>query len=111
MTKLLLAHLSLGPLLLLLALLYKKFPPAKINHWYGYRTPRSMRSQQAWNYANAFSAQAMVLVSGSTVLLQIVFYFTIGGKESLIWSAGVLVAGLLLSIVFTERQLKQQGFQ
>jgi len=26
-----------------------KYPPKKINHFYGYRTKTSMRSQEVWN--------------------------------------------------------------
>ncbi len=34
-----------------------KYPPKKINHFYGYRTKKSMRSQEVWNYAQTFSAK------------------------------------------------------
>ena len=30
----------------------KKNPPKKINSWYGYRTSRSMASQEAWDFAH-----------------------------------------------------------
>ncbi len=47
-------HLIIGPLMLVLALLFRKFPPKKINDLYGYRTARSMKSEEAWAYANSY---------------------------------------------------------
>jgi uncharacterized membrane protein len=48
--------------LVLLAAVLLVRPPRKINWWYGYRTPRSMRSQAAWEDANRLAAQLLVLV-------------------------------------------------
>ena len=36
------------------------YPPKKINHFYGYRTTASMRSQEAWNFAQLYSAKLMI---------------------------------------------------
>jgi len=41
-----------GGIILAVGLIYKFFPPKKINNWYGYRTARSMNSQEVWEYAN-----------------------------------------------------------
>jgi len=49
------------------AILYK-FPPKKINWFYGYRTPASMRSQERWEFAQQFSAIRM-FASGVTMML------------------------------------------
>ena len=37
-------------------------PPRRPNWWYGYRTPRSMRSQEAWEDANRIASLLLVLV-------------------------------------------------
>ncbi len=36
-----------------------KWPPKDINGWYGYRTPRSMKSPEAWEFAQPYSARSM----------------------------------------------------
>lgn len=36
------------------------YPPKKINHLYGYRTKRSMKSQEAWDFAQRHSVQLMI---------------------------------------------------
>lgn len=110
MSQLLYFHLLLGPLLLVLAFIYKKFPPKKINSFYGYRTPRSMRSQESWDCANLFSANAFIIVSALICLVQVIFYSLMNSKDSILWSSGFLVAGLIAIIPLTEIHLRKKGF-
>ena len=101
-------HLSVGPLFLVLSIIYRIFPPKKINDFYGYRTRRAMQSQQSWDYANKLSANLMLLVGASTCLIQFVLqrYFT---DDTVILSASAwLVLGLLLTIPCTEFYLKKK---
>ena len=35
------------------------YPPKKINEFYGYRTTRSRKSQEAWDFAQRYSAKLM----------------------------------------------------
>jgi uncharacterized membrane protein len=37
-----------------------KYPPKSINSLYGYRTARSMKSQENWDYAQSMSARMMM---------------------------------------------------
>jgi uncharacterized membrane protein len=110
MDKYLIAHLSLGPLLLILGFVFKRFPPKKINYWYGYRTPRSMRSQEAWDCANLYSINALMIVAGLTCLLQLITYTLMEAKASILWSANSMVVGLIGVILLTEFHLKKRGF-
>jgi uncharacterized membrane protein len=110
MTIYLVAHLILGPVILLIALLFRNYPPKRVNNWYGYRTPRSMRSQEAWDSANAFSSRAMLIAAAATCFFQLFAYFLIGGKAGLLWSAGFLAVSLVIVIPITERYLKKKGF-
>jgi uncharacterized membrane protein len=103
-------HLMLGPMMLVLAFLFKRFPPKKINHWYGYRTPRSMRSQQAWDYANQYCANAILVVSGLTCLVQLITASLMDFKTAISWSAIFLCVALTAVIPLTEIQLKKKGF-
>ncbi len=103
-------HLMLGPLMLGLAFIYQRFPPKKINHLYGYRTPRSMRSQEAWDCANQFCIKAFFIVSGLTCMAQVVTYLLMASEQAILWSSGVLVVGLIAVIPLTELHLKKKGF-
>ncbi len=100
------AHLSLGPLVFLLAKVFRIWPPRKVNAWYGYRTWRSMRSQEAWDEAQRYSARAMERAALLTVIFQLVATRLWAEEEALLASAAFLIAALVGAIVCTERHLK-----
>lgn len=37
-----------------------KFPPRKINWLYGYRTARSMKSQESWDFAQPYAGKELI---------------------------------------------------
>jgi uncharacterized membrane protein len=49
-----------GPIVIIIMLITLKYPPKKINSLYGYRTKRSMASQEAWDFAQPFSGKMMI---------------------------------------------------
>ena len=103
----LLLHLLLGPLMLAVAFLMKKYPPKKVNAIYGYRTPRSMKNQNTWEVANQYSTALMVKASLATILFQV---FCIAGFEfqtAYISAVIFLIVALVSVIPFTEMYLKK----
>ena len=68
--KILIAHLSCGPLMVILTYIFYKFPPKKINPLYGYRTNRSMQNQKVWDFANKVSTKYLLVASLITSLVQ-----------------------------------------
>ncbi len=78
-------------------LLMVKFPPAKINPIYGYRTRRSMQSPEAWRYAQRVASRKMVLVGAVGLML-----FSIGciGGATNDVAVFVLVATVLGALVY-----------
>ncbi|MBX2967771.1 MAG: SdpI family protein [Cyclobacteriaceae bacterium] len=103
-------NLMLGPLILVLAFLYKRFPPKKINHIYGYRTPRSMKSQEAWDCANRYSSNALVVMAVLICFVQAVLWSLLPPNDAILWTTGVLVVGVIAVIPLTEVHLKKSGF-
>lgn len=51
-----------GGLLSIMGVVGLVLPPRRPNWWYGYRTPRSMRSQEAWDDANRMASMLLILV-------------------------------------------------
>ena len=49
-----------GPLVIIIMLITLKYPPRNINSIYGYRTKRSMASQEAWDFAQPYSGKLMI---------------------------------------------------
>ena len=45
-------NLLIPAIMLLLGTRFQRHPPEKINHVYGYRTARSMRNQETWDFAH-----------------------------------------------------------
>ena len=56
-------------------LFMSKKPPKEINGLYGYRTPRSMKNQKIWDYAQVYSAKVMMKYGGYFLLLCLPGYF------------------------------------
>jgi uncharacterized membrane protein len=102
---LLLLHLLMGPLLLTGAIYFRTHLPPDVNGAYGHRTPASMRSPGAWDAAQRFSADAMIVAAVITLAYQAVSCFTMKPAISLATSVIVLIVLLLAGIVATELYL------
>ena len=102
----LLFHLAIGPLIFLIAWITKQYPPKKINHTYGYRTPRSMKNQETWDFANQHSTETMFKMSVYTMIFQAVSILVLDAKASILASAAVMVITLIGGVIITERALR-----
>lgn len=92
--------------MLLLFFLFQKYPPKKINLFYGYRTQRSMINETTWKEANQYSLRLSVLFCVYSFAFPIILYFTYPGYNFLIT---IIVNTLLILSVyfFTEKHLNQ----
>ena len=100
-------HLIIGPLMLVISLIFFYFPPKKINLIYGHRTTLSMKSQDTWNEANKRSIHMMLLVSALTCILQLIgIVFNINLETTILYATVFLVAGLIIGVIVIEKQLK-----
>jgi uncharacterized membrane protein len=105
MTGQYLIHLAFGPLLLALALLFKAFPPTKINYFYGYRMPRAMINQDTWDEANRYAATWLIYLSAFTIGLQLIAIFTLGLSTSIIVGAILMCLAAIAVMPITEKYL------
>jgi uncharacterized membrane protein len=106
-TELLLGHLSCGPLMSLIGYIFYKFPPKEINMMYGYRTNRSMKNKDVWEFANKKSANYLLSGSLITSLIQGLFIFLGFTDSSLLYSFIILFIFLGLSIWKTETEISK----
>ncbi len=100
-------HIALGPVILFISVLFWKFPPREINAMYGYRTRRSMSSNELWDYANQFCAKWMLVISLVTLLVQVASILVFSSEVAIIVSAVVLLVLILSLIPITEIRLKK----
>ena len=56
--------LTTNGLQFLLSIMFWKFPPKKINNWYGYRTHKTMLNQKIWNFANTVFSKKLNHIFG-----------------------------------------------
>lgn len=102
-------YISLGYLgvMILLAWLFNKYPPKKINSFYGYRTPNSMKTQATWDFANHYSSQLMIKITIYSFALPFMCYLFYPHLNILITLVGHSTL-LILILFFTERELKSR---
>ena len=99
-------HLLIGPLMILISYIFAKYPPKKINDLYGYRTKRSIRNQDCWNFANRHSIRLMWKISLLTCVVQGIGVILLDEGVALLTATIVLVATLIYSVYLTEKALK-----
>lgn len=87
----------------------KKKPPKTINAWYGYRTGRAMRTQEAWDFAQHHSARMMIRYGFICGALAPLWLLMDANSTLYFLIATVLSSGcLLIPIWLTEQKLKKK---
>jgi len=66
------SQMSIGPVIIAISIIFIKFSPKKINNIYGYRTKNSMKTQEAWDYANNTFAKNFLYIGIITTTAQII---------------------------------------
>jgi len=93
---------------------FQKKPPKEINSLFGYRTARSMRSQEAWNFAHTYSGRFWYRAGWPTAAVSAVWMVLLFGKEIDAVGASANVLELIQLVPFlavipaTERALKRE---
>ena len=92
--------------ILVLFLIIKKFPPKKINWWYGYRTSRSMQNEEIWKIAQKYASKKSIQLALLSFIFPPLLYVTIPEYNFLIT---VVINSILILMViyFTENYLKK----
>lgn len=93
---------------------FQKNPPRERNGWYGYRTSRSMKSQDAWDFAQRYMGEVWYKVGGVLALFaaagQLLTVLAPDMGAMCMWSTPVTaveIVVMVLSIIPVERALKQ----
>lgn len=100
--------------MLLFGWMFRASPPEKINDWYGYRTKRSKRSPEAWDFAHRFAGKVWQRWGLWTLALSVgVMLLLLKGSDTAVALGGL---GLMLLqlipmvavIPITEKELKKR---
>lgn len=94
-------------MMIVLGLIMKNHPPKKINWLYGYRTRRSMRNIETWQFAHFYLGDIWVRVG--LVLLLISLLGSVVQSEILLpYIIVSQIVCVLIPLVFTEVALKRK---
>lgn len=112
MGLLIVCNLLLPALLIIVGALMARFPPKKINALYGYRTERSMKNEDTWQFANKYSGALIwkigwIALAVAAVLSIALWRFGKGAMSivNLLLTTAQCVAVIVI-IPMTERALK-----
>ena len=109
--KMMLSILIVPLLMIGFGLLFIKKPPKRINALYGYRTRRSMRNQDTWDFAHQYCGKIWLVCGLLSILPSLIpIWLVVGKSEHLISMTGSIVLGiqvllLLATLIPTERAL------
>ncbi|WP_442847270.1 SdpI family protein [Leeuwenhoekiella sp. H156] len=94
------------------AVVLYRFPPKHINYLYGYRTAKSMKSQQHWDFAQKFSALRMIeagifliILAGISAFAGI---FNTYGKEAVFAGLGFILLAVIYLFVRTQKAIDKK---
>lgn len=97
-----------GALFFIVALITHQFPPKKINSFYGYRTPNSMKNQERWDFAQLFSCFRMIEGGFFLILISFLkFVIVISEDLEFVISLVSIFGVIVYLIVSTEKALKK----
>lgn len=105
-------------MMIVIGKLFIKYPPKKINNFYGYRTSMSSKNQETWDFAHAYCGKLwwkigwMMLLAIVIVMFGVLWSGQINENETLISYASLIImmietAVLVGSIIPVERALKK----
>ncbi|MDE7428858.1 MAG: SdpI family protein [Lachnospiraceae bacterium] len=107
-------NLILPVLMIVLGKVFVKNPPRTINAIVGYRTSRSMKNQDTWNFAHLHCGKLWWKIGWSMLPLSIISMLpAIGKDDDFIGVLGAVVISveciiMFISIFFTERALAKK---
>lgn len=110
MNGFLLTGILLSLLNVAISSLFRKYYPREVNSLVGYRTRRSMRSKDAWTFANQYASDFLFRCSLAIPVIQIILYVFLDPPVALLALVAVWIACLFYTILRTEVMLRRKGF-
>ncbi|MCF6129793.1 SdpI family protein [Flavobacterium sp. AS60] len=84
-----------------------RFPPKKINYFYGYRTTSSMKNQEIWDFSQKYSAVKMFQIG--LFLLAVSFInliVDINQEQATILGIALMILACIYMMIMTEKAIK-----
>ena len=91
--------------IIIVGLLWKKFPPKNINYLYGYRTQRSMQNQQTWDFANQIGPIMIIKTGCLLFLVALISFWLFDTPTAVTINVIAMVVGLTAGVISCEMKL------
>lgn len=96
-----------GLIFIITGLIMLYFPPKKINSLYGYRTIRSMKNQERWDFAQNLSAKEMMKLGTFLMLTSLLPLITsFNDSFNLIVGLSLTLIGVAILFIKVEKAIK-----
>ncbi|NKI27893.1 SdpI family protein [Arenibacter sp. 6A1] len=88
--------------------IFLKYPPKKINNWYGYRTSSSQKSQERWDFAQEYSSKQMIRMGILFMIISWLGFFLPGSLMEAIAAVFVLLIFTITFLYQVESEIKKK---
>jgi uncharacterized membrane protein len=101
--------ISSGLIFIIAGIILLKFPPKKINGFYGYRTSSSMKNQERWDYAQTYSSKETIKVGLFLALGGLIgLIYHPNEKTGMIIGMGFLIVMIIALLIRVESAIKNK---
>ena len=101
--------LMTGVIFIIAGYIVLKFPPKKINSFYGYRTSSSMKNQERWDFAQVYSSILMIYSGlGLTLLSVFGLLFKLSEGQGVLIGTIMIIIAALVVLYKTEKAINQK---
>ena len=98
-----------GLIFLFAGIILLKFPPKKINGFYGYRTARSMKDQERWDFAQMYSSKEMIRLGFLLALFGLIgLKYHPNEETGVVLGMGLLILMVIALIARVELAIKNR---
>jgi uncharacterized membrane protein len=87
-----------GSFIIIIGLIFKFFPPKKINSFYGWRSNFSMKNQDVWDEAQRTGSILLVAGGCALLLAGLVVYFLLHSKSEIVTLVGVVATFIVIFV-------------
>ena len=107
-------NLMIPVLMIVIGKVFVKKPPKNINYIVGYRTARSMKNQDTWNFAHLYCGKLWWKIGWVMLPLAVIGMLPVIGKnEDIVGEAGAVVVtaeciAMFVAIFFVEKALAKK---
>jgi len=95
--------LSVNGLLFILSIVFYFFQPKKINALYGYKTNKTIKNDEIWQYANSFFSKHLLIYAGVSLVFALVLAFL---NPIISWQPmALMLLAIAVCVIKTEQEL------